>query len=98
ERAEQIAHGRIGGLVGAGDAMALELQQAGQGGHGGAANAAQVDVAGRSGHLATAGSRRLRRASAATVNSASTPKVSVTFSRETWPERRPMAMGTSRPL
>ena len=45
ERAEQIAHGRIGGLVGAGDAMAPKLQEAGQRGHGRAADAAEMDVA-----------------------------------------------------
>ena len=45
ERAEQIAHGRIGGLVGAGDAMALQLKQAGERSHGGAADAAEMNVA-----------------------------------------------------
>ena len=44
ERAQQIAHGRIGGFVGAGDAMALQLQQAGQRGHGGAADADEMNV------------------------------------------------------
>ena len=63
ERAKQIAHGRIGGLVGAGDAMALELKQAGERGHGRAADADEVDVARRRRHFVTAGSRmrRLRR-------------------------------------
>ena len=57
ERAKQIAHGRIGGLVGACDAVALELQQAGERGHGCAADTDEVNVARRCGHLFTAGSR-----------------------------------------
>ena len=58
ERAKQVAHGRIGRLVGAGDAMALQLQQAGQRGHGRAADAAQMNVSGRWSHCVTAGSSR----------------------------------------
>ena len=46
ERAKQIAHGRIGSLVRAGDAMALQLQKSGERGHGGAADSAQMNVAG----------------------------------------------------
>jgi len=77
--------------------MSAQLQQAGQRGHGRAADAAEMDVAGRCSHLLTAGSMRLRRASLPAVNSACTPKVSVTFWRETWPLRRPMAIGPSKP-
>jgi hypothetical protein len=44
---EQIAHGRISRLVGAGDAVALQLQKAGQRGHRRAADAAQVNVPGQ---------------------------------------------------
>ncbi len=44
EGAELVGHGRVGGLVGAGDAMALELKQAGERGHGGAADSDEVDV------------------------------------------------------
>ena len=97
ERAKQIAHGRIGSFVRTGDAMALELQQAGERGHGRAADADEMNVARRCSHFATAGSRMRRLAVSPTVSSASTPKVSVTFSRETWPLRRPIAMGTSTP-
>ena len=57
ERAEQIAHGRIGGLVGARDAMALQLKKAGQRGHGRAADADEMNVARRLQSLRTAGSR-----------------------------------------
>ena len=97
ERMEQIAHGRIGGLVGAGDAMALELEQPCKRGHGRAADADEMDMTGRRGHRVTAGSRRVSLGSSPRVSSAATPKVSVTFWCETWPERRPMAMGMSRP-
>ena len=79
--------------------MALQLQEAGQRGHGRAADAAEMNVRGTlTCHCCvTAGSSRLQlRFVAATVNSASTPKVSVTFWRETWPLRRPMAMGPSK--
>ena len=44
KRAQQIAHGRIGGLVGAGDAMALQLQKPGERSHRRAADADQVNV------------------------------------------------------
>ena len=42
--AEEIRHGRIGGGVGAGDVESALLQHAGQRGHGGAADADQVNV------------------------------------------------------
>ena len=45
--AQQIAHGRIGCLVGAGNAVPLQLQQPGQRRHGRAANSAQMNVPGR---------------------------------------------------
>ena len=57
ERTKQIAHGRVCGLVGAGDAVALELQQAGERGHSRAADADEVDVTWRRSHFFTAGSR-----------------------------------------
>src|SRR5208337_3207706 len=53
ERAKQIAHRRISGLVGAGDAMALELQQAGKRRHGRAADADEMDVTRSCGHEVT---------------------------------------------
>ena len=47
EPAQQVAHGRIGSLVGAGDAMSPQLEQPGQRRHGGAADATEVNVPGR---------------------------------------------------
>ena len=44
EGPEQVSHGRIRGLVGAGDAMALELEKAGERCHGRAADAAEMNV------------------------------------------------------
>ena len=44
EVAEKIGHGRIGGGVGAGDAKSALLEHAGERGHGGAADADEVDV------------------------------------------------------
>ena len=57
ERTKQVAHGRIGCIVGACDAVTLQLEKAGQRGHRSAADASEVDVA-SSGHAATAGCRR----------------------------------------
>ncbi len=47
QRVQQVAHGRIGRLVGAGDAMALQLQKAGQRSHRCATNSAEVNVPGQ---------------------------------------------------
>jgi hypothetical protein len=44
ELAQKIGHGRIRGLVRAGDAVTLELQQPGERGHCGAADSDEVDV------------------------------------------------------
>ena len=57
KRSKLVAHGRVGGFVRAGDAVALELQKAGERGHGCAADADEVDVARRCSHFFTAGSR-----------------------------------------
>ncbi len=42
--AELVGHGRVGGGVGAGDAVALGAEHAGERGHRGAADADEVDV------------------------------------------------------
>ena len=56
--AEQVAHRRIGSLVGASDAMSLQLKQPGERSHGRTANAAEMNVLARGIHGFTAGSRR----------------------------------------
>ena len=48
---KQGAHGRVDVLVGAGHVVALLLQDAGQGGHAGAADAEEVDVQVRAGEF-----------------------------------------------
>ena len=44
EAAQQVGHRRVRGLVGAGDAVALELKQSRERGHGRAADSDKVDV------------------------------------------------------
>jgi len=44
ERAQEVGHGRVSGLVRAGDAVTAELEQSGEGGHGGAADSDEMDV------------------------------------------------------
>ncbi len=82
ERTKQVAHGRIGGAVGARDAMSLQLKEAGERGHRGAADTGEVNVTSSS-HAATAGCRGFNCGSEVARSSACTPKVRVTFWRET---------------
>src|SRR6185437_5577025 len=82
---EQVAHGRISGGVRTGDAMALQLKQAGERRHRRAADAAEMNVAWRNAHGATAGSSRRNCGSLLRSSSDFIPKVRVTFWRETWP-------------
>jgi len=93
ERAQQIAHGRICGLVGTGDSMSLQLQQSRERSHRRSADTAQMDMPRGYRHLITAASSRRSSARLAASNSASTPNVSVTFERETCPLRKPIAIG-----
>ncbi len=56
ERPEQVAHGRISRAVGAGNAVALQLQEPRQRGHGRAADSAQMNMPREPGHVVPASS------------------------------------------
>ncbi len=100
EFAQKVGHRWIGGHIGAGDSMPFELQHSRQRSHGRAANADQMNVpliyrCLHSAQFPTADSKNSKLAldpPAASSRSrrASIPNGSVTFDRETWPERSPI--------
>src|SRR6266571_20455 len=107
ERAQEVRHRRVRGVVRPGDLEAALPKHPRQRGHGGAANADEMEVTGRAhvadftpafaGGAAVAASRLLSCTSSLfALSDAVTPIGRVTLAPETCPERNPNATGIPR--